>query len=243
MPKPSQVKNVFDYAGLARDAHQRLMQMEAHLEALVLERRMEGSRVIEDEHRIVPAGHEGNPSDVHVVQGEAWVCERIAISVPGATTGTVYFYRDTVAPNRLAEVCPLDANGMYADSFGNRLYLPERTKLIAIYEGAATGVTVFFNIQIRALKRNLNPITSEEAYAFAGPETEYDATNEEWASGADAEPHEERQGDKALEGESLGGDIAPPTPELPRPTAHFPSAAQTVERAIEYVEEFVDELV
>jgi hypothetical protein len=244
MPK-AQTRQVVDYAKVAQDAHIRLIQMEAHLSELVRERRMERSRIAEDERRIVPAAVEGNPSSVSVTQGEAWICERVAVSVANASNGTVYFFRDDPnALNRLAEVCPLDGFGTYADSFGNTLYLPERTTLIAKYVGSASNPIVYFTLQIVALRRHIHKLTNEEVHALDGPNSDWDASNDEAETPLEAEPHEDRHGDNNASDDSMGGDLLPPVPERSeqRPTPHF-RLGQAIAHGVEEIVEFVEDVI
>ncbi len=234
------VKNLELYKQMLEDSSTRLDQMEAHLRELVNIMRLSEARQYEDEHRVVQShGDAAGTTYWDVPQGETWVCERIAVGTGQATT-QLYIYRDLIADVRLVEVDTTDAAGRYGNGLSRNVWLPPRSRLIV---NIATANIVTGNLQVRVLKRYLNRISAEEAYALTEDFSEYEQEERELRGGMGAEPHDERHGDNLdHEGpfddqDGFGGDIEPPGPfedASLRPTPHFGS--QILDEAMSGIE-------
>lgn len=210
------------YKAMLEESHQRLCQMERHLEHLVLSSRQARARQFEEEHRIVPATIETAGQATFVVpQGESWICERVALGC-GAAATLFYVYRDVVADNRLAENGTTDANGRYADAFSNKLWMPERTELLIVVN---TPNNVVANLQVLVLRPVIRPISEEEAYAESGAldERGFDDEQRIWEAEEPGEPEPERHETQT-------------SPE-PRPSPHF---GERIEEAAERVLDTLD---
>jgi hypothetical protein len=209
-------QTVEGYKHMLEESHQKLCQMEEHLTHLVSINRQAEARGFEESHRIVPASIEAvGLATFKIPQGESWICERVSVGC-GEATVPIYFYRDVVVDERLAEIGTTDANGRYSDSFANTLWMPERTDLLVV---VATANLVHANLQVRVLKRVLREISEEESYVHAGglDERGFDDEQAIWEAEEPGEPEPERH-------ETIEPD--------PRPEPHF---GQRVEEAVEHV--------
>lgn len=264
----SRGKGFGEYTKMLEDSHARLGMMEAHLKEIVQQNKVADARMYEDEHRIIPAiqdqvligGVEVPCLRFDLPQGEAWKAERMAFFTTDENVLAFFCYRDNVIPSRLAEVAQAYTNttgSAYSDSFSNRLYLPERTRLIVLgVVAAGYSATVFDgNIQVQVLKRHIKKVNAEEAFALSGDYNESElppgGIEDDYEGDAPLEPHDERHGDVENTSGMLDtnqddnqwtGDIAPPTPEPePRPQPHWPERVkEAVEHAVEEVDDAID---
>lgn len=212
------------YKQMLEESHQRLCQMESHLEHLVQINRQSQARQFTEDHRIVPASIEAvGQATFKIPQGESWICERVSVG-SGQANVPIYMYRDLISDERLAETGETDANGRYSDAFSNKLWMPQRTDLIIV---VATANLVNANLQVLVLKPLLRSVSEEEAYVHAGGLEESDFETEQgiWEHEEPGEPEPERH-ETASE------------PEM-RPQPHF---GQRIEEAVEGAVERIGDL-
>lgn len=197
MPRLENRRNFTEYAQMLEDSSARLMQIEKHLQDLVLIEKRSNARVYQSTHRIVEAIND-DPSGggailrFKVPQGESWRVEKLFLSGMGATAQG-YAYMGAVITHNIAAVVTSDANGFFADSGKRHLFVPERVDLIIT---GATGARA----QIEVIKQYAMAIPSEEVFALRGPETEYENRETEIRAGIEADQPEPERHDQDEEG-------------------------------------------